>query len=232
MKSISKTFLSFFVVITLFFLSYQSFAQPRGMTMSQMSQQAGKLVANQQMEFMQRMRMMNMSGIAGGVLEFDFQVTMLDSTKKEITSAIYIDTIANTRFIVWVDKQYKKSDPNRYKRIYPFQTKSLTWVEVQKNEDNEIPGKYQIGKVTDSCWMFKTTSGSINVYNDMAYNYSRGGYRDTVVGIQLNDGPILPFNEANLKSMVGQNAKALEFISEKKYDRAIKRFNSDSKKSN
>ena len=229
MKNIFKTLLIFSVSIALIFLNLQSFAQPRGMTMNQVNQQTGRWVANQQMQFMRQMQM-NMHGVGGGALEFDFQVTMLDSTKKEVRSAIYTDTIAKSRFIVWVDKQYKKSDPNRYKRIYPSQTKCLTWVEAQKNEENEDPGKYRVGKVTDSCWMFKTTSGSINVYNDMAYNYSGGGYQDAIVGIQLNNGPILPFNEANLKNMVGGNPKALELIANKKYQKAIDRYNRDSEK--
>jgi len=40
----------------------------------------------------------------------------------------------------------------------------------------------------------------------------------------------LKFNEGNLKTMVGQNAKTLELIADKKYLRAIKRYNKDIEK--
>ena len=59
MKSISKTTFAFSIAIAFIFLSLQSFAQPRGMTMSQVNQQTGRWAANQQMQFIQRMQTMN-----------------------------------------------------------------------------------------------------------------------------------------------------------------------------
>jgi hypothetical protein len=52
----------------------------------------------------------------------------------------------------------------------------------------------------------------------------------TITGIQLNDGLIMPFNTDNLKKMVAQNATALELVADKKYLRAIKRYNKDAEK--
>lgn len=216
----------FLVGTILIFLSLQLFAQPRGMTMNQVYNQLNKQDMN--MRLQRQLQMMNMPGVTGGAIEFDFQIMMLDSTKKEVKSAIYTDAITYKRFIVWIDKRFKRSDTNRYKKIFPSQTLSLNHIISAPDDDN--PGKSDPAKITDSCWMFKELSGAINLYTDMAYNYSGGGFQDTYVGIQLNNGSILPFNEANLKNMVGQNAKALELIADKKYLKAIKRYNSDNEK--
>ncbi|HTD40036.1 MAG TPA: hypothetical protein VK671_05410 [Mucilaginibacter sp.] len=222
MKCTHKTLLANLSVFLFLFLAKPSFAQYPGMGAVRAMQ--NQQFMNQQMQMMQ---MMNMRGVVNTPQEFDFQVTMLDSTKKQITSAIYTDTIAKAHFIVSVDKQYKKSDPNRYKRIYPFQTKSLVCVLIPTDGFHKRPEKHLYGQITDSCWMFKTITGHINAYsvtpNDL-------GPLDpsTIVGIQLNNGPILTCNSENLKAMVGQNTKALELIADKKYLRAIKKYNRDS----
>lgn len=222
MLYIRKTLFILFTSLLLLFTAKHSFAQFPGMSKvySNMAMQNG----NQQMNMM--MRTMNMRGVVATQQEYDFEVTMLDSTRKQITSAIFNDTIARSRFIVWVDKSYQKSDPNRYKRIYPFQTKNLTCVLIPKDEDNQDQGKYLYGKITDSCWMFKGIAGPINAY----YNSVPDDASSIIVGIQLNNGPILQFSEANLKSMVGQNIKVLDLISSKKYAKAIKRYNKDAEK--
>ena len=214
------------VAFLFIFISKTSFAQPRGMTMNQVYSQLNKQDMNQRMQM--QMQMMNMRGVTATLQEYDFNVTMRDSTTKEITSAIYTDSVTKKHFIVWVDKKYKKSDTNRYKKIYPTQTSSLTCVLIKKDEDN--PGSYLPGKITDSCWMFKTLSGAINVYTYDGYNDAGQVDQTAIIGIQLNNGSIVQFNEGNLKTMVGQNAKALELIADKKYLRAIKRYNKDIEK--
>lgn len=224
MKLTYKSLLIFPAGILFVFLTKTSFAQYPGM--GAFRAQQNRQFVNQQMQM--QMQMMNMRGVTATIQEYDFNVTMRDSTSKEITSAIYTDSVTKKHFIVWVDKQYKKSDTNRYKKIFPSQTLSLTCVLIKKDEDN--PGSYLSGKVTDSCWMFKTLSGPINVYTYDGYTDAGGIDQSAIVGIQLNNGPILQFNEGNLKTMVGQNTKALELITDKKYLRAIKRYNKDNAK--
>jgi len=107
MQYICKTLIASSICILIIFLSTASFAQPRGMTMSQVNQQTGRWAANQQMQFMRQMQLMNVRGAYSTMQEYDFQVTMLDSTKKEITSAIYTDTISKRRFIIWVEIRYQ-----------------------------------------------------------------------------------------------------------------------------
>ncbi len=224
MKRFCKTVLSIFTCLVIILFGIKSFAQYPGMKAFR-AQQTMQM-ANQHMQM--QMQMMSMRGVVVMSEEFNFQVTMQDSTKKEVTSAIYTDTISKKRFIIWVDKQYRKSDTNRYKKIYPSQTRSLTCVLIPKGDDD--PGSYLPGKITDSCWMFKTISGSISAYCYVIKNDTSPLDPSTIVGIQLNNGTILTFNTENLKAMVGQNAKALQLIAEKKYLRAIRRFNDDNSK--
>lgn len=224
MKLSYKSLLIFSTGVLFIFSAKISFAQYPGM--GAFRAQQNQQFINQQMRM--QMQMMNMRGVTATLQEYDFNVTMRDSTTKEITSAIYTDSVTKKHFIVWVDKKYKKSDTNRYKKIYPTQTLSLTCVLTKKDEDN--PGSYLPGKITDSCWMFKTLSGAINVYTYDGYNDAGQVDQTAIVGIQLNNGAILQFNEGNLKTMVGQNAKALELIADKKYLRAIKRYNKDIEK--
>lgn len=50
-----------------------------------------------------------------------------------------------------------------------------------------------------------------------------------IVGIQLNDGPIVQLTDDNLKGMLGQDAAALESLEKKKYYKAIKKYNRHTK---
>lgn len=227
MKRAFKTPLIFSANAVLIFLSLHSLAQPRGMTMSQVNKQTGQWVMNQQMRFMQQM-MMNMHGVTATMQEYDFNVTMRDSTAQQVTSAIYRDSITKKRFIVLVDKRFKKTDTNRYKRIYPSQTRSLTCVLVAKSDDE--PGHYLPAVISDSCWMFKTLTGAINVYTFDSYTET-GNFDDgAIVGIQLKDGPIVAYTEENLKTMAGDDLEVQQLILEKKYVRAIKKYNRDIEK--
>ncbi|MBS1529042.1 MAG: hypothetical protein JSU01_01940 [Bacteroidetes bacterium] len=228
MRITFRTSLAFPIAILFTFLSLQSFAQPRGMTMNQVYSQVNKEWINQRLQQMQ-MDMMNMlhTGIATQQ-EFDFIVTMHDSTTKQVNSALFTDSVTKKHFIVWVDKSFKKSDTNRYKKIFPSQTQSLTCVLAAKTDDD--PGHYVPGIITDSCWMFRTLTGPINVYTFDACSPT-GGFDDgAIVGIQLKDGPIVAYTEENLKAMVNDDLEALQLILEKKYVRAIKKFNRDIQK--
>jgi hypothetical protein len=162
-----------------------------------------------------------------------YKVTFKDSSVKEVFSIMYVDPKSHKNYLVFVDRNFPKSDTiHRNQKIYPDQTLYIaTNRDIQS--DKEI-----YGIPNDSCWMFPVIGGRLTVYaRSMNYLKPVSGFVDsnelyeaTIIGIQINDGPILPFTEDNLKNMVGQNAKALELISEKKYFRAIKRYNSDAEK--
>jgi hypothetical protein len=227
MKRILKPSSTILIGIILIFLNIRSFGQPRGMTMSQVNKQTGQWVANQQMQFMQQM-MMSMRGVTATEQEFTFDVVMIDSTKKQVTSAIYTDSVTKKHFIVWIDNQYKKSDTNRYKKIFPSQTRSLNYIISAKDDDN--PGRYIPAVITDSCWMFKTLTCLISIYTFDGLNGVYAMDQGAIVGVQLNSGPILLYTEDNLKAMVGDNLEAQQLILQKKYVRAIKKYNRDTEK--
>ncbi|MFI5138503.1 MAG: hypothetical protein ACHQIM_11820 [Sphingobacteriales bacterium] len=193
-------------------------------------QQQSQQFMNQQMNMQMQMQM-HMLGVMSTGWEYNFLVMMRDSTKKEIKSAIYTDTTTKKHFIVLVDKKYKKTDTNRYKKIYPSQTLNLTCVLKPKNDEDGTPGRYLPGKPTDTCWMFKAISGPISAYSYTIENDASRIDTSTIVGIQFNNGPIVKFNEDNLKQMVGQDdINALEDIAKKNYLRAIKKYNRDIEK--
>ncbi|WP_295674099.1 hypothetical protein [uncultured Mucilaginibacter sp.] len=182
------------------------------------------------------MQTMNMRHVAATELEYDFEVFLRDGTKIEVTSAMYTDSVTKRHFIVLIDKKYKKSDTNRYKKIYPIQT-----LYIQRNLAMNGPGLihnnikppppvYYKGAANDSCWMFKVISGAINAYSFSGQEDGTYFNETSIVAIQLNNGPILNFNEENLKLMVASDINALEAIGKKNYYKAIKRYNKDIEK--
>jgi len=201
------------------------FAQP-----AQFRSQINQMQMNQQMQFQNQMMMqtLNMRGVKSTLEEYDFVATLRDSTKKEITSAIYTDSITQKRFIVLIDKKYKKSDTNRYKKIYPSETLKLTRVLEPKDDDNGTPGTYLNGLPNDTCWMFKVISGRINAYS---YSCDYSNIRVLpIAGIQLNNGPIVQFNRENLWQMIISNENAVEYFKNTEYRKAILRYNKDVEK--
>jgi hypothetical protein len=178
---------------------------------------------NQQMQ--KQMQMMNLRGVTSGDIEYDFEVIMKDSTKKQVTSAIYSDS-TKKHFIVYVDKKYKRDDKNRYKIIYPSETITLICVLDARNDYYNTPGHYIRSIPTDSCWMFKVISGRINLYSSMVNSLTE----TNAVGIQVNDGPIIPFNEDNLKPIITNDQDAMKRFENKKYIKAIKKYNDDVEK--
>jgi hypothetical protein len=188
------------------------------------------------MQSQMMMQMMNMPHVTASKLEYNFEVFLRDSTKLEVTSGMYTDSVTKRHFIVIVDKKFKKSDTNRYKKIYPAQTLyiqrniAIRGPVLIHNNIKAPPPVYYKGAANDTCWMFKVLSGAINVYSFSGEE--DGLYFDeaSIVAIQLNNGPILNFNEENLKLMVGDDINSLESIKKKSYFKAIKKFNKDAEK--
>jgi hypothetical protein len=231
MKINQKVLLLSFLSFAFMLITKHSFAQFPGMGAVR-AQQNAQFIGQQMQTHMQvqMMQVLNMHGVTSTQKEYNFIVTLRDSTTLTLNSAIYIDSVSKKRFIVLVDKQYKKSDSNRYKKIYPSQTRGLVCVVKPKNAEFDQPGFYLPGKLTDSCWMFKAITGEITAYSDVCEEDGVNFDRSTIVGIQLKDGPIVKYNEDNLKQMVGQDINALEAIQNKNYYKAIKKYNRDQEK--
>ena len=234
MKSIFKISLSFSIATAFIFLSLQSFAQPRGMTMNQVYSQLNKQDMNMRFQRqMQTMMMMTLNWRANAGKGTTYQVTLKDSSVKQVVSFMYIDTTLHKNFLLSVDKKYPKSDSaHRYQKIYSDQTLYISAVV------NGSSGQESYGVPKDSCWMFKVIDGSLTVYaKSLNYLTESDGLLNTtdfepsaIVGIQLNDGPIEKYNKENLVKMVGGNMDAVEAIEKKKYYKAVRKYNHDAEK--
>ncbi|HEY9000182.1 MAG TPA: hypothetical protein VIM89_02430 [Mucilaginibacter sp.] len=229
MKSIPKALPIFLVSIVLIFMSLQSFAQPRGMTMNQVYREVNRQTMNQQLNM--RMAMNTNWRNNPGTGSDKYTVVFKDSTVKKVVSLMYTDTVLHKNFLVFVDKNFPKSDTaHRYQKIYSDNTKSIS------TDDKDTWGAIQYGTPNDSCWTFKVISGSLTVYARTAgYLMPTGPYSNdfdlsAITGLQLDNGPIEKFSPENLEKMVGQNQDALNDVKKKKYYKAVKKYNRDAEK--
>jgi hypothetical protein len=198
------------------------------------------MLARQNMQFQMQMNMnMRQAWIWGSNETYNpkhtFIVTMADGSKKEVNSRIYADTILHKSYLLFEDKSLPKADTNRKKKIYPQETTEITRnlalvpSTVKRADFPTIP-KYYTGIAKDSCWMFKVIAGPISAYSLLSEEEGQMFNPGTIVGIQLNDGPIVKCTVDNLKEMVAKDAEAMKKILDKNYIKAIKKFNHNTEK--
>ena len=235
MQPCTRTLLALSISCSFILLGKTSSAQYPGM--SAVRAQQNRQFVNQQMN-----TMLQMNGLwgANGVYneKHTFIITMLDSSKKETYSKIYMDTVVKKMYLLLVDKNLKRSDTNRVRKIYPSQTLSIARNLIPPSTNavrqSVIPKSpvYYTGKPSDSCWMFKIISGSINAFSYLSEEDNNVFDPSTIVGVQLNDGPIVKCSMDNLKEMIGQtDVDALQILLNGNYFRAINKYNRDNKKS-
>jgi hypothetical protein len=203
------------------FASEASLAQYPGMAAVRANM--NRQFMNQQMQMSMQMMSLNSGGTYNP--KYTYNVTMADGTVQQITSKMFSDTSKKKTYLLIVDKRFSKSDSaHRFQRIYPVQTKSIS-------RTDDFSSIKMDGIPSDSCWMFKVISGPINAYSLLSVEDDGQNFDpSSIVGIQLNDGAIVKCNPDNLKAMVNQDPKALEFADKKELYRAIKRFNRDTEK--
>jgi hypothetical protein len=225
MKYFYKTSLSILTCVLLVLFGTKSYAQYPGMRAFR-AQQTMQM-ANQQMQ----MQMMNTNWRRTVGTGDKYTVVFKDSSIKKFVSLMYTDTILHKNFLVFVDKNFPKSDTaHRNQKIYSDQTRSIS------TDDHDVWGNIQNGTPNDSCWTFKVISGPLTVYARTAgYLLPTGPYSNdfdlsAVTGLQLNSGPIEKYSQENLEKMVGQNKDALNDIKKKKYYKAVKRYNRHAEK--
>ncbi|MFS2186322.1 hypothetical protein ACCC92_06580 [Mucilaginibacter sp. Mucisp84] len=168
--------------------------------------------------------------------EYTFLVTMLNGSKKEVKSRIYVDAYIHKSYLVFIDQSLSKADTNREQTIYPEQTieiaRNIASSSTKKSAGVSSAPIYYAGIAKDSCWMFKFISGPINAYSLLSDPEGKMFNPKSIVAIQLNNGPIVQYNEENLRVMVGDDLDAIESIQWKNYLQAIKRYNRNSGKIN
>jgi len=161
-----------------------------------------------------------MPGLAN--YKYDFKVTMKDGTVKVVTSKIYADTTTHKSYLIFVNKDLKRSDPNRETRVYPSETVKISREQVDFEKKFDVEGV-----PTDSCWLFKVMKGKINAYShlsevvDLNEAYLRA--------FQTGDGPIQKLDSAALAPIVKEDPKAFKAFEKKNYYKAIDKYNSDHK---
>jgi len=159
-----------------------------------------------------------MPGLAN--YKYDFKVTMKDGTVKVVTSKIYADTTTHKSYLIFVNKDLKRSDPNRETRVYPSETVKISREQVDFEKKFDVEGV-----PTDSCWLFKVMKGKINAYShlsevvDLNEAYLRA--------FQTGDGPIQKLDSAALAPLVKEDPKAFKAFEKKNYYKAIDKYNSD-----
>ena len=222
MQYIRKVLIILAIATLFVFCAGKSWAQYPGMraVYSNMARQ------QQQQSMQNQMAMMGRMNGGRAMLynpEYAFEVVLKDSTKKQVYSMLYNDTTLHKNYLLVVNKKYPKSDTaHRFQKIYPDQTLQISRLDYY---DKAIKGV-----ANDSCWLFKTISGPITAYSYLSEQSGPNFNPGTIVCIQLNDGPIVKYNEDNLKQMVGDDADALENIQKKNYYKAIKKYNSHAEK--
>src|SRR3569833_293873 len=223
MKRAFKAPLTFPVSIAFILLTFQSFGQPRGMTMTQVFNQVNKQTMNQQMQMQMQMNMiMNANWRSNVGQGTDFQVTFKDSSVMDVTSFLYTDTVSHNNFLVYENKKFHKSDSaHRYQKIYSDQT---LYIAVNA-KSNTIQPSY--GVPLDSCWMFKVVSGAVNVYSKYPELYSELSTKNTNANQTSKDVPMVKYSELDLMKMVGQDRDAAELINKKKFYKAVMKYNAN-----
>ncbi len=175
-----------------------------------------------------------------GNQELTYHIQLKDSVFKDFSSLMYYDTITHKSFLIFENKKFRKSDTlHRYEKIYPENTIKVSSPYSFMKFGNSIDVLID-GIPNDTCWVFKVLGGSISLYgktmdylsyeNSPLYGMGAEIVPSTIVGIQLNDGPILVYNTENLRKFLEGNQDALRFLNKKKYFKAINKYNRDKEK--
>ncbi|MGN8069061.1 hypothetical protein [Mucilaginibacter sp. 22184] len=219
-----------FALVILILFAQKASAQNMNARMNAVNNMWNKQFTQSQMQ-MQMQNRMNMGFLSekGGGRSYNFDyvyvITMADSSKRQVYSKIYLDTTKHKTYVLFLDRNLPKNDPNKIKKIYSDETLSL-----ERNlAEGEVEDKWYKGMAKDSCWMFKVISGPINAYSLLSEEDNTKFMPETLVGIQKGDGPILKVSAENLMPMVEQNADAFEYAKTKNYYEAIKKYNQDIK---
>lgn len=145
----------------------------------------------------------------------NFSVLMNDSTEILVNSKIHEDTILKKAYLLYTDKDLPKTDSNRSRKIYPESTFSIT----RKGPDIGIVRGYSDGNY----WLFRILEGKISLYSMLSDTDQSDSAN--FVALQIDDGPVEPWNPARIYPYVKKVDKAYILFAEKKYFDAIKKYN-------
>jgi len=189
-----------------------------------------RMMANQNQAWAMHMsmnRLMNMTWYNGMQyhqnFQYDYTVTMKDSTVKTVKSKIYADTVKHKSYLVYVDKSKKRSDPDREQKIYADQTAKISRMQINIEKDYPV-----YGIATDSCWLFKVMPGKLSGYSSLSEVLDIN--ESYLTAYQLDNGKVMKLDSAGLDPIFKTVPKAYELFTKKKLFRAMNKYNSDNKK--
>ena len=165
-------------------------------------------------------------------------VTFKDTTRKNMTSHMYLDTVTHKNFLAYEDNSFPKSDSvNHFKKVYPDQTLGITAL-IPDDMGNDIP-KY--GVPTDTGWIFRVINGPITVYAKSAdyltifsisaiYEPRMDFTLSEIIGMRANDGPIEKLTKEYLLKIIEKDPKAVKSLEKRGLYEAVLRYNKDTEK--
>ena len=142
-----------------------------------------------------------------------FKIVFADGRDTTVYTRIIADSPA--QYLMVENKSVGKKDSARHLKIFPSATKYISHLDV-------LSGGDFVGQASDSCWLFKVIGGKINAYTEMAESSVTD---DCIRYIQLGDGPMLSIKDPKAAELFAGDARAQELFADKKYNRAIKRYN-------
>ena len=155
----------------------------------------------------------NFNAFAPANGNFNYIVTLSDGSEMNVKSKIHVDTSNKKQYLLLVDKKLPKSDSNRTRKIYCYETRSITR-EDKANDDEETI----IAFATDSCWLFREERGFITLYAGLP--------KGDIVAFRLDNGPVEAFSRERLKEILKGDEKALKKLERGNHIGAVREYNS------
>ncbi|POY38361.1 hypothetical protein C3K47_02895 [Solitalea longa] len=142
---------------------------------------------------------------------YSFKVILKDSSELKCKSKIYFSD--SVTYIL-----YKSEKTGDSIKITPKETQNILMDDVFLSKNIE-------GISTDSCWLFKTIKGKINVYS--FYPMAPKNSTETIAYLQKGDGPLVRYSPKQLLRMVGKNKRSVKLCVKQKYMDALTQYNGD-----
>jgi hypothetical protein len=146
----------------------------------------------------------------------EYRLKMLDSSLLFIRSKIYSDDNVHNDHIILENKKLSKSDSNRIRKIFPRETLNIVYHDTKN-------GTIMTGIPADSCWLFLAETGRLKLYT--CYTPADILDVESINAFQVDEGPIQKWDLDKLKEVIAGNEKALKAFDQKRYVRAVRRFN-------
>jgi hypothetical protein len=153
-------------------------------------------------------------------LRWEFIIKYNDSTQVTVYSKFHFDETKNSYYLEDKNSSLPKTDTNRVKKIYPWQTLSVERLDAVWNE-------MVFGEPVDSCWLFLVMRGKINVFSFFSEESSVSN--GAIAAIQFDFGPLEKFDAAKLQEYIKDNVKAMAAFNKKDYYNAIRVYNKKQK---